>query len=89
MPDPPDVVNVGCGNDLSIGEVAGIIRDAVGYRGRLVFDPSKPDGTPRKLLDISRIRNLGWTPTVDLRTGIARAYADFLESEREGRLRQR
>jgi len=89
VPNPPDVVNVGCGTDQSIGEVAGIIRDAVSYRGRLVFDPSKPDGTPRKLLDISRIRNLGWAPTVDLRTGIARAYAAFLESEREGRLRQR
>ena len=88
VPDPPDVVNVGCGTDLTIGEVAAIIRDVIGYKGRIAFDPSKPDGTPRKLLDISRIRSLGWAPTTDLRTGIAKAYAAFLAEQRDGRLRQ-
>lgn len=88
VPDPPDIVNVGCGSDLSIGEVAKVIRDAVGFRGRIAFDPSKPDGTPRKLLDISRIRSLGWSPTVDLRIGIAKAYAAFLQEQHDGRARQ-
>ncbi len=89
VPDPPNIVNVGFGSDVSIREVAEIIRDTVGFKGRIVFDTSKPDGTPRKLLDTTRIRGLGWAPTVDLRTGIARAYAAFLQEQRESRLRQR
>ena len=88
VPDPPDMVNVGCGSDLSIGEVAGIVRETVGFQGRIVYDTSKPDGSPRKLLDTTRIRGLGWAPTVDLRTGIARAYAAFLQEQRDGRLRE-
>ena len=87
--DPPDIVNVGYGTDQSIGEVAGIIRDVVGYRGRIVHDTSKPDGPPRKLLNVSRIHALGWAPTVDLRTGIARAYASFLDAERTAQVRLR
>ena len=89
VPDPPDIVNVGYGSDVTIREVAEIIRDTIDFRGRIAFDPSKPDGTPRKLLDTTRIRDLGWAPTVDLRTGIAQAYAAFLREQRENRLRQR
>lgn len=87
-PDPPDLVNVGYGSDYSLLEVADMIRETVGYKGRVVFDPSKPDGTPRKLLDVSRIRALGWAPTIDLRTGLTRAYDSFLEESRSGRLRE-
>jgi GDP-L-fucose synthase len=67
-------LNIGCGEDLSIRELAEAVCKTVGYRGRLVFDASKPDGMPRKLLDSTRIRALGWQPTVDLRDGLRRAY---------------
>ena len=86
---PPDLVNVGFGADVSIREVAEIIRQAVGYEGRLAFDPSRPDGTPRKLMDITRMRALGWEPTIDLTSGITRTYADFLSELRTGRLREK
>jgi len=72
------LINVGMGEDLTIRELAGIIADVIGYRGDFVLDSSKPDGTQRKLLDISRMRSLGWRPTVPLREGLAAAYADFL-----------
>ncbi len=68
-------LNIGCGEDLSIRELAEAIVETVGFRGRLVFDASKPDGMPRKLLDSTRIRALGWHPTVDLREGLRRMYA--------------
>ncbi|TPG22011.1 GDP-L-fucose synthase [Variovorax guangxiensis] len=71
-------INVGSGEDLSIAELAQLVGDVVGYQGRIVCDASKPDGAPRKLLDISRIRALGWTPRVALREGIERAYQNFL-----------
>jgi len=67
-------VNVGCGEDLSIRELAELIAEVVGYRGRVTWDTSKPDGTPRKLLDVSRIRTLGWEPRIPLREGIAATY---------------
>jgi GDP-L-fucose synthase len=69
------LVNVGCGEDVSILELAHIVMDTVGFTGRIVFDPSKPDGTPRKLLDVSRMAALGWCAHTSLREGIARAYA--------------
>src|SRR6266496_3605853 len=72
--DSPEIINVGCGEDISILELAELICDVVGFRGELRWDRSKPDGTPRKLLDISRIKNLGWEPTIALRDGIARFY---------------
>jgi GDP-L-fucose synthase len=75
-------LNVGSGEDLSIAELAQLVGDVVGYGGQIQCDASKPDGAPRKLLDISRIRALGWTPRVGLREGIERAYRDFLASER-------
>ena len=68
-------LNIGCGEDLSIRELAEAVVETVGFRGRLVFDAGKPDGMPRKLLDSSRIRALGWQPTVELRDGLRRAYA--------------
>lgn len=67
-------MNIGCGDDLSIRQLAEAVCDTVGYRGRLVFDASKPDGMPRKLLDSSRIGALGWRPTVPLAEGLRRAY---------------
>ena len=87
LPDPPDWVNVGTGTDVSIRELAGIVGRVTGFSGRLVFDPSKPDGTPRKLLDVSRIRATGWRPSIELADGIARTYRDFLAEMAAGTLR--
>ena len=72
-----ELINVGCGEDLPIGRLAEMLRDVIGYRGELNFDTSKPDGTPRKLLDISRARELGWSPQRDLRSGLVETYAWF------------
>jgi GDP-L-fucose synthase len=72
-------LNVGWGEDLSIGEVAHLVKDTVGFRGELVFDTSKPDGTPRKLLDTGRINALGWRPAIPLREGLKGYYDWFLE----------
>jgi GDP-L-fucose synthase len=69
------LVNVGCGQDVSIRELAETVMQVVGFDGRIVFDTSKPDGTPRKLLDVSRLAELGWRAQTPLREGIARAYA--------------
>ncbi len=70
-------VNVGTGEDLTILELAQIIQRIVGFTGELVTDPSKPDGTPRKLMDVSRIHSFGWRHTIDLETGIAAVYEEF------------
>jgi GDP-L-fucose synthase len=78
MDDPPDWVNVGSGEELSIGELARLIREVVGYRGEIRFDRSRPDGTPRKLLDCGRLAAGGWRPRVRLREGLASAYQDYL-----------
>ena len=72
----PPVVNVGVGEDLTIAQLAEIIMDVVGFNGRIVYDASKPDGTPRKLLDVSRLSSLGWRASTPLREGIAMAYED-------------
>jgi GDP-L-fucose synthase len=69
------LVNIGCGQDVSIAELARTVMDVVGFQGRIVFDSSKPDGTPRKLLDVSRLAALGWQARTPLREGIAMAYA--------------
>jgi GDP-L-fucose synthase len=71
-------VNVGCGEDLTIRELAEQVRDMVGFRGALRFNSSKPDGTPRKLLDVSRLIAMGWRPRIGLREGLADAYAWFI-----------
>ncbi len=73
----PPLFNVGCGEDLTIRELAELIRDIVGFKGRLAFDTSKPDGTPRKLLDVSRMKSLGWQATIPLREGLERAYREY------------
>jgi GDP-L-fucose synthase len=70
-------INVGTGDDLTISDFARQVAEVVGYKGEIVFDKSKPDGTPRKLLDISRLRALGWQPKISLREGLAQMYADF------------
>ena len=71
-------INVGCGHDITIGELAEVIKKTVGYPGEITFDPGKPDGTPRKLMDSSRLNALGWQATVSLEKGLALAYEDFL-----------
>ncbi len=75
-------VNIGTGEDLSIRDLATMIRDIVGYQGRISFDTSKPDGTPRKLMDVGRLHSLGWRAKIGLREGLALAYADFLTATR-------
>ncbi len=74
--------NVGTGSDVSIRELAQTVMDVVGFSGRIVFDAAKPDGTPRKLLDVGRLRDLGWRASTGLREGIALAYRDFLNASR-------
>lgn len=75
--EQPPLINIGSGEDLTIAELAGTIQRSIGYRGELVFDRTKPDGTPQKLLDVSRMFSLGWKPRVPLEEGIRLAYADF------------
>lgn len=75
--DSPEIVNVGCGADISIRELAELICDVVGFDGELAWDATKPDGTPRKLLDVTKLNNLGWRPTIPLRDGIVRTYDWF------------
>jgi GDP-L-fucose synthase len=70
-------VNIGCGTDVSIAELARTVCDVVGYAGELVFDTTRPDGTPRKLMDSARLSALGWQPRIGLRDGLADAYAAF------------
>src|SRR3989339_228974 len=70
----PKIINIGTGEDLSILELANIVKECVGYKGQIVWDSSKPDGTPRKLLDISKIKSLGWSPKIRLTDGIKRTY---------------
>src|SRR5438094_7297062 len=76
--DSPEIINVGCGEDISIRELAELICDVVGFDGELAWDLTKPDGTPRKLLDITKLRALGWHPTISLRGGITQTYDWFL-----------
>jgi GDP-L-fucose synthase len=80
------IVNVGWGEDVTIRELAELVMAESGYQGRLVFDPSKPDGTPRKLLDTTRLTSLGWRPKIPLEAGIASTYAWFREHVAEARL---
>ncbi|BEP95512.1 GDP-L-fucose synthase [Acidovorax sp. A79] len=73
------IYNIGTGQDVTIRELAATVMEVVGFNGEIVFDASKPDGTPRKLLDVSRMREMGWSASVPLREGIALAYTDFLK----------
>jgi GDP-L-fucose synthase len=81
--DSPEVINVGYGEDVTIRELAEMIREIVGFEGALTFDTTKPDGTPRKLLDTSKISALGWKPLIPMRQGVEQAYRWFVEHEVE------
>jgi GDP-L-fucose synthase len=84
--DAEPIVNVGWGEDVTIRELAAVVMSAIGYTGRLIFDSAKPDGTPRKLLDVSRLRSLGWQAQIALKDGIESTYAWFKEHSAEARL---
>ena len=71
------LVNVGCGEDMTVRELAELVAEVIGIQPQLVFDTSKPDGTPRKVLDVSRLAALGWKPRISLREGLRQTYADF------------
>jgi GDP-L-fucose synthase len=77
-------INVGVGQDVSIAEFARLVAEATGFEGELLFDPSRPDGAPRKLLDVSRLNALGWSARIPLQEGLASAYADYLERRSAG-----
>lgn len=87
LDNPPDWVNVGTGEDLTIRDLAGLVAETVGFQGEILTDPTKPDGTPRKLLDISKIKATGWQPKVPFQDGLAAAYQDFLGSLQSGAAR--
>ncbi len=74
----PNLINIGTGEDLSIKDLALLVKEVIGFEGDLVFDTSKPDGTPRKLMDVSKLHSLGWKHQIELKQGIALAYQDFL-----------
>lgn len=76
----PEIINIGSGSEITIGELAQLVKEVVGYSGEIVFDPDKPDGTPRKLLDSSRIKALGWEPGIGLKEGIESTYQWFLDN---------
>lgn len=84
--DAEETVNIGCGEDVTIRELAGLVMSVIGYQGRLIFDSTKPDGAPRKLLDVSRVNALGWRAQTPLRTGIELTYRWFQEHAAEARL---
>lgn len=75
----PNLINIGTGKDLSIADLAEMIKNIIGYKGALIFDTTKPDGTPRKLMDVSKLNSLGWRHTTELEDGIRLAYADYLD----------
>jgi GDP-L-fucose synthase len=77
-PHASPLINIGYGEDLTIRELVGVVKDVVGYPGDIAWDSTKPDGTPRKLLDVSRLSNLGWKPQTGLKEGLAKAYQDYL-----------
>jgi GDP-L-fucose synthase len=75
--DDAETINIGTGKDLSIKEISEIVKEVVGFQGEVTWDESKPDGTPRKLLDITKLRNLGYQPHEELKTGISKTYEWF------------
>ena len=78
--DRPEIINVGTGEDVSIRELAEMVREVVGFSGNIKFDPSKPDGTPRKLLDVSKINSLGWHAGTPLKEGLMETYRWYLQN---------
>jgi GDP-L-fucose synthase len=87
LDNPPDWINVGTGTDVTIKELTETIAAVTGYSGRIVWDSSKPDGTPRKLMDVSRLTALGWRARLGLREGVERTYQSFLAEKAAGTLR--
>ncbi len=85
--DPPDWLNIGTGVDVTIKELTELVAAVVGFKGRITWDSAKPDGTPRKLLDVSKLTALGWTAKIPLREGLERTYASFLAEKAAGTLR--
>ena len=88
LEEPPNWVNLGFGSDISIRDLARLVMRAVGYEGVLSFDTSKPDGTPRKLTDITLMRSTGWSPKIQIEQGVVMAYQSFLDELRSGSLRE-
>ena len=87
LSNPPDWINVGTGTDVTIKELTECVAAVTGYRGRIAWDATKPDGTPRKLMDVSRLTALGWSAKIGLREGIEKTYASFLAEKAAGTLR--
>ena len=87
LDDPPDWVNVGCGKDISIRELAELVISVVGFEGEIIQDTSMPDGNPKKLMDVSRMLSTGWSPSISLQDGITRTYEEFLKQLAGGELR--
>ena len=87
MENPPDLINIGTGTDITIKELTEIVASTVGYTGKIVWDSTKPDGTPRKLMDVSKLTALGWKAKIGVREGVAKAYASFLAEQAAGTLR--
>ena len=77
--DSPEIINVGAGKDISIAELANLVGEAVGYSGAVEFDPSRPDGSPRKLLDVTRLTQLGWSAQIALADGIRQTYEWYVQ----------
>ena len=77
----PSHVNAGCGEDISIKELADLVKEIVGYPGEIIWDSTRPDGTPRKLLEVSKLKSLGWQPTVSLLEGIQRVVGIYRENK--------
>jgi GDP-L-fucose synthase len=87
LDNPPDWVNMGTGTDVTIKELTETVASAVGFKGRITWDASKPDGTPRKLMDVSRLAGLGWKARIALREGVEMTYASFLAEQAAGTVR--
>ncbi len=85
--DPPDLINVGSGTDVTIRELTELVAQVTGFKGRITWDSSKPDGTPRKLLDVSRLTALGWKARIGLREGMEKTYQSYLAEKAAGTLR--
>ncbi|MEM0967935.1 MAG: GDP-L-fucose synthase [Verrucomicrobiota bacterium] len=88
LADPPDLVNLGTGEEVTIGDLAKLVKEVVGFEGELTFDPTKPDGTPRKVMDSALLRDTGWEKTHTLATGLRHAYDDFRKGLASDALRQ-
>jgi GDP-L-fucose synthase len=87
LESPPDLINIGVGTDVTIRELTEMVASVVGFRGKIIWDATKPDGTPRKLMDVSRLTALGWKAKTELRAGVEKTYASFLAEKAAGKLR--